>query len=147
MAELIIDGKKFGIHAFVVQLRSLEDHLPMKGIEIGDIGKKYGYDPIDNGYVMFKNYRIPRNNMLMRFSQVSSDGQFKRVGNEQIMYACMLIMRSIMCMFASLLLSMSTTIAVRYSCVRRQTADSNGFLLILNINNLYFLTLNSRKYV
>jgi hypothetical protein len=44
--------------------------------------------------VRFHNYRIPRNNMLMRFAHVSPDGQFKRLGgNELIMYACMLIMR------------------------------------------------------
>lgn len=33
MAELIIDGKKHGIQAFLVQLRSFENHMPMKGLK------------------------------------------------------------------------------------------------------------------
>ena len=31
MAKLIIDGKEHGIHAFVIQLRSLIDHSIMPG--------------------------------------------------------------------------------------------------------------------
>ncbi len=38
MARMIIDGKDLGIHAFVLQLRSLDDFKPMPGIELGDIG-------------------------------------------------------------------------------------------------------------
>ncbi|CAF0957540.1 unnamed protein product [Brachionus calyciflorus] len=126
MAKLIIDNKEHGIHAFVVQLRSLENHRPVPGIELGDIGKKHAYEGIDNGFVKFNKVRIPRDNMLMRFAHVSPNGEFKRTGNEVVMYACMLIMRGILCMFASLLHSISTTIAIRYSCVRRQTADPSG---------------------
>ena len=128
MAKLIIDQNDHGIHAFVVQLRSLKNHSPVPGIELGDIGKKHAYEAIDNGFVKFNNVRIPRNNMLMRFAQVQPNGEFKRLGNEIVMYACMLIMRGTLCMFASLLHSISTTIAIRYSCVRRQTADPTGLV-------------------
>lgn len=31
MAKLIIDGKDYGIHAFVVQLRSFENHTVVPG--------------------------------------------------------------------------------------------------------------------
>jgi len=31
MAKLIIDGKEHGIHAFVIQLRSLNDHSIVSG--------------------------------------------------------------------------------------------------------------------
>jgi hypothetical protein len=31
MAKLIIDDKEHGIHAFVVQLRSVKDHTLLKG--------------------------------------------------------------------------------------------------------------------
>ena len=126
MAKLFVEGKDCGIHAFIVQLRSLTDHRSMPGIEIGDIGRKNGYDAIDNGFIKFNEYRIPRFNMLMRFAEVTVDGEFKRLGSELIMYACMLIMRGTLCMFSSLLLSLSTTIAIRYSCVRRQTAGLDG---------------------
>lgn len=31
MARLIINGKDYGIHAFIVQLRALKDHMPLPG--------------------------------------------------------------------------------------------------------------------
>ena len=126
MAKLLIDNKDHGIHAFVAQLRSLENHRVLPGVEVGDIGIKHGFESYDNGFVKFNKYRIPLNNMLMKNAKVSPDGQFERVGSELIMYACMLLLRSVLCVSASLHLSLSTTIAVRYSCVRRQTADMNG---------------------
>lgn len=43
------------------------------GITVGDIGPKFGYDEIDNGYLKMDNYRIPRENMLMKYAQVCFD--------------------------------------------------------------------------
>jgi alkylation response protein AidB-like acyl-CoA dehydrogenase len=87
MAKLVINGKEHGVHAFLVQLRSLDDHTLIPGLETGDIGKKLGFDAVDNGFLIFKNMRIPRFNMLMRFAHVTPDGQFKRTGNELLMYS------------------------------------------------------------
>lgn len=87
MAKLIIDNREHGIHAFVVQLRSLKDHRVLPGLEVGDIGKKFGFDATDNGYLKFDKLRIPRNNMLMQFARVTVDGKFERVGSELLMYA------------------------------------------------------------
>lgn len=122
MAQLIIDGKDHGLHGFVCPLRSLKDHKVLANIEVGDIGNKFGFDTQDNGYMRFNKYRIPRFNMLMRHAVVTSDGEFKRVGNELIMYACMLILRAILIQISTVSCSVTTTIAIRYSCVRRQTA-------------------------
>jgi acyl-CoA oxidase len=126
MAQLVIDGKEHGLHGFIVQLRSLEDHEIVPNLELGDIGMKYGFDTQDNGYLKFKQLRIPLFNMLMKHAVVTPEGEFKRVGNEMIMYACMLILRAILVQIATLNLSMTTTIAIRYSCVRRQTAAGDG---------------------
>jgi acyl-CoA oxidase len=63
----------------------------------------------------------------MNFAQVSRDGKFTRTGSEILMYASMLLMRATLCMFGSLLFSMSLTIAIRYSCVRHQTANPQGY--------------------
>ncbi|KAG0006937.1 acyl-coenzyme A oxidase [Modicella reniformis] len=63
-------------HTFVVPLRSLEDHKPFPGIEVGDIGPK-AYNGF-NGFARFTKYRIPRENMLMRFSKMSRDGVFTK---------------------------------------------------------------------
>ena len=62
------------MHSFVVQLRSMEDHTVLPGIKIGDIGKKMGRDGVDNGWIQFDHVRIPRRNMLMRYSQVRCAG-------------------------------------------------------------------------
>ncbi|KAL0409356.1 UNVERIFIED_CONTAM: Peroxisomal acyl-coenzyme A oxidase 1 [Sesamum radiatum] len=67
-ARLITDGKDHGVHGFIVQLRSLEDHTPLPGITVGDIGTKFGngaYNTMDNGLLRFDHVRIPRNQMLM----------------------------------------------------------------------------------
>jgi len=41
------------------------------GIEIGDIGPKFGFVGVDNGYMKLNKYRIPRMNMLMKYAQVN----------------------------------------------------------------------------
>ncbi|KAG8094153.1 hypothetical protein GUJ93_ZPchr0012g22070 [Zizania palustris] len=72
-ARLITEGKDYGIHGFIVQLRSLEDHNPLPGVTLGDIGGKFGsgaYNSMDNGVLRFDHVRIPRDQMLMRLSQV-----------------------------------------------------------------------------
>lgn len=56
--------------AFIVQIRSLEDHTPLPNVTVGDIGVKFGnggYNTMDNGFLRFDHVRIPRENMLMRY--------------------------------------------------------------------------------
>lgn len=47
-----------GPHAFVMQIRDLATHLPLPGIKVGDIGTKFGYNGVDNGFLMFDHVRI-----------------------------------------------------------------------------------------
>jgi alkylation response protein AidB-like acyl-CoA dehydrogenase len=47
--------------------------LSVEGITVGDIGPKFGYEEMDNGYLKMDNYRIPRENMLMKHAQVYLD--------------------------------------------------------------------------
>jgi acyl-CoA oxidase len=74
-AKLILDGKPFGVHAFLVQTRDLVTYEPMAGIEMGDIGPKLGYNSKDNGFMLFKNVRIPKSNMLKRYAEVDTEGK------------------------------------------------------------------------
>ena len=39
-------------------------------MKVGDIGNKMAYGGMDNGYLMFDNYRVPRDSMLMRYAKV-----------------------------------------------------------------------------
>lgn len=43
MAQLMIDGKNYGPHPFVVQIRDLKTHEPLENVHVGDIGPKFGY--------------------------------------------------------------------------------------------------------
>ena len=43
------------------------------GISVGDIGPKMGYFGMDNGFLALDHVRIPRDHMLMKYSQVRED--------------------------------------------------------------------------
>lgn len=58
-AQLITKGVNQGVHAFITDIRD-SNHETYPGIEIGDMGHKNGCDGIDNGWMMFTNYRIKR---------------------------------------------------------------------------------------
>lgn len=74
-ARLIIDDADFGVQFFIVPIRSEKTHEPLPNIEVGDIGPKIGFNSKDNGFVIFKNIRIPRNNMVIFFQKVFIDDE------------------------------------------------------------------------
>ena len=51
--------------------------MPLPGITLGDCGKKIGMEAIDNGFMIFNDIRIPRENLLNRLSNVSEEGKFE----------------------------------------------------------------------
>ena len=51
-ARVIIKGKDYGLEPFMVQIRD-SYHKPMPGCELGDVGKKIGYNSKDNGFLRF----------------------------------------------------------------------------------------------
>lgn len=75
-AQLIIDGKNYGVHGFLVQIRDRRNHLLMPGIQVGDCGPKVGLDGIDNGWLLYKNVRVPYDALLNKFSWIEN-GQYK----------------------------------------------------------------------
>ncbi|KAK7262141.1 hypothetical protein RJT34_29702 [Clitoria ternatea] len=131
-ARLIADGQDHGVHGFIVQLRSLDDHLPLPGITVGDVGMKFGngaYNSMDNGVLRFDHVRIPRNQMLMRVSQVTREGKYVQSSvPRQLVYGTMVYVRQTIVSDASTALSRAVCIATRYSAVRRQFGSNNGGL-------------------
>lgn len=131
-ARLITDGQDYGVHGFIVQLRSLDDHLPLPGITIGDIGVKFGngaYNTMDNGVLRFEHVRIPRSQMLMRVSQVTREGKYVQSNvPRQLVYGTMVYVRQTIVADASVALSRAVCIATRYSAVRRQFGANKGGL-------------------
>ena len=51
MANLVVSGKDYGPHAFVVQIRDDSNHRLNAGIVIGDCGPKYGYEAIGKFFI------------------------------------------------------------------------------------------------
>lgn len=119
-AKLLIDGESRGVQAFIVPLRSLEDHMPLAGIEMGDIGPKVGFNSLDNGYAVFSNVRIPRRNMLMKYAKVLPDGTFVKPRSSKLVYLTMTQVRAYLILKLSFILGAATTITTRFSAARVQ---------------------------
>lgn len=90
-AQLIMpDGTSHGLHAFVVPIRNTTTLLPFSGVIVGDMGEKIALNGVDNGFVIFQNYRIPRDNLLNKTGDISPEGRYssrikdpqKRMGND-----------------------------------------------------------------
>ncbi|XP_043601113.1 probable peroxisomal acyl-coenzyme A oxidase 1 isoform X1 [Bombus pyrosoma] len=120
VAQLYTQGECRGIHPFVVQLRDVETHEPLKDIIIGEIGTKLGMNSANNGFLGFRNFRIPRENMLMKNSKVLEDGTYVKSTNDKLTYGTMVFVRVMLLHDLLHYLSKAVTIAVRYSVVRRQ---------------------------
>eukprot|EP00029_Vermamoeba_vermiformis_P011317 TRINITY_DN618_c0_g1_i1.p1 TRINITY_DN618_c0_g1~~TRINITY_DN618_c0_g1_i1.p1 ORF type:complete len:664 (-),score=192.51 TRINITY_DN618_c0_g1_i1:1215-3020(-) len=127
-AQLIIDGKRYSPQPFLVQIRSREDHKPLRGIEVGDIGPKIGFNTTDNGFLRLDHVRIPRTNMLMKFASVDKNGVFKTLGDPKAVYASMLAIRVNMVGWTAYALAKASVIATRYSIVRRQFNNETQIL-------------------
>lgn len=106
---------------FIVPVRDPETHMPLKGVDIGEIGKKLGMVTVNQGFLGLDNVRIPRNNMLMKYAKVDRDGTFTASPASRVNYLTMVYTRCLIVNLNSMLLLEAATIATRYSAVRRQS--------------------------
>jgi acyl-CoA oxidase len=117
-AKLILNGKDFGIHPFLLPIRDLTTHQTLPGIEVGDIGPKFGYATMDNGFIVIHQAKIPLKNLLSRFGRVNPDGTYFTPPNARLRYFVMMVARAnLMINFANSV-AKGVTIAIRYSVVR-----------------------------
>ncbi|EMC96940.1 hypothetical protein BAUCODRAFT_433376 [Baudoinia panamericana UAMH 10762] len=127
MAQLIIGGKSYGPHPFVVQIRDLNTHETLENIHVGDIGPKFGYNTMDNGYLLFNQVKVPHISMLARFSRVDpKTNQYVRPASASLIYGTLTWVRSTIVMQAGGVLARGVTIATRYCAVRRQFQDRDA---------------------
>ena len=74
-AQLMIDGEGYGVHAFVVPIRTpAGEDAP--GVRIADSGHKMGLNGVDNGRLWFDGARVPRGALLGRYAEVSREGVY-----------------------------------------------------------------------
>mmetsp|Transcript_20053 Transcript_20053/g.46701 ORF Transcript_20053/g.46701 Transcript_20053/m.46701 type:complete len:472 (-) Transcript_20053:36-1451(-) len=69
VADLRIDGKSHGAHAFLVTLREGGRSLP--NVVYGDMGQKTVGNDLDNAWIAFNGARIPKQALLSRYGEVS----------------------------------------------------------------------------
>ncbi|ODH48454.1 hypothetical protein GX48_05431 [Paracoccidioides brasiliensis] len=122
VARLIIDGKEYGNHLFLTQLRDLETQELMPGVEIYELGPKVfqGMVGVDNGAMQFHNVRIPRSQMLARNAQVLRDGTYVPPKNTKHSYGSMITVRAIMAEITGYDLLKAVAVAYHYTTFRKQ---------------------------
>ncbi|CAG8438346.1 4787_t:CDS:2 [Ambispora gerdemannii] len=127
MARLVTNGKDYGPHPFVVPVRDMKTHEPLSGVTVGDIGPKFGFNSVDNGFVIFDRVRIPHFNMLANFAKVERfTGKYIKPPNDKLSYGTMVLIRTNIVVGAQYTLARAATIAIRYSAIRRQFVDKEN---------------------
>lgn len=127
MAQLIIAGKPYGPHPFVVQIRDMKTHETLENVFVGDLGPKFGFNTMDNGYVLFNNVKIPHVNMLAKFSGVDpKTDKYHRPASPSLIYGTLTFVRANIVREAGGVLARGVTIAIRYCAVRRQFQDRDA---------------------
>ncbi|XP_030555527.1 peroxisomal acyl-coenzyme A oxidase 3 isoform X1 [Drosophila novamexicana] len=133
-AQLYVpDDKHQGLNAFLVPIRDERTLLPFPGVTVGDLGEKIGLNGIDNGFVMFNQYRIPKANLLSKTGDIDAQGNYsspikdqrKRLGAS---LGALSTGRVNITAITYVALSKAICIATRYSASRRQFGPSDSQL-------------------
>ena len=124
--KTIVNGNSLGVFPFVVPIRDMETHKVLEGVHVGDIGPKFGFSAKENGYLYFKNFRVPKRNLLNRFFDIDDEGNMEVKGNPKIVYAAMMKVRIFMLSASAHHLGKGLAIAIRYSHLRQQFTNSEG---------------------
>jgi len=136
--QLVVGGEKRGVHCVLVPLRDDSGDV-VDGVRIEDCGHKLGLHGVDNGRIYFDGIRVPRDNLLDRYAQISPEGEYTSpIENENRRFFTMLgtlIQGRISVGGASIgATKVALTIAVRHSLRRRQFGppDSDEELPLLD---------------
>ncbi|NXG89298.1 ACOX3 oxidase, partial [Stercorarius parasiticus] len=119
------DGQCQGLHSFIVQIRDTKTLLPMPGVMVGDIGKKLGLNGLDNGFAMFHNVRIPKENILNIAGDVTAEGKYSSsIKDVKERFSASLgslsTGRILITAVSTTNLKLALSIAIRFSAARRQ---------------------------
>ena len=152
-AQLEVDGEGHGVHAFVVPIRRDGELLP--GIRVEDDGLKMGLNGVDNGRVWFDGVRVPRDNLLNRFAEVTDEGRYESpIENPDKRFFTMLgtLVQGRVCVGGAGInaAKVALTLAVRYAVRRRQfyatSPDEEELLLDYGLHQRRLLPLLAENY-
>ncbi|GAM29006.1 hypothetical protein SAMD00019534_121820 [Acytostelium subglobosum LB1] len=162
----LIDAQSIdrGVHAFVVQLRDVSTNAPMPGIQIKECGMKLGLNGVDNGHIKVTNVRIPRVNLLNKFSDVNEKGEYTSkfrdpLQNFAATLAPFVSGRVFVATIAGGAMKTCLAIAIRYSHYRKQfgpdlknelpiiTLPSQQRRLFVPLANLIIMDMYNKKMV
>lgn len=75
-AQLYLGTTHHGVQAFVIDIRDEPTLNTKQGVILGDCGRKFGGNVIDNGFIIFKNYKVPYDSLLDRIPQITPECVF-----------------------------------------------------------------------
>jgi acyl-CoA oxidase len=88
--QLIVGGEGRGVHCVLVPLRDEAGNV-VDGVRIEDCGHKLGLNGVDNGRIYFDGIRVPRENLLDRYAQITDEGAYySAIENENRRFFTML---------------------------------------------------------
>jgi acyl-CoA oxidase len=112
-------------------IRDQSTHETFEGCLVGDCGDKIGLQGIDNGWVKFTNYKLPKDLLLNKFADVTDEGKYissipsssKRFGNHMAALSGGRVLAAGNATDSSILSSIT---AIRYGACRRQFSRKKG---------------------
>lgn len=153
-AQLIVDGENHGVHCLVVPIRDRHGK-DLPGVTTSDCGYKGGLTGVDNGRIMFDNVRVPRENLLNRYADVSPEGKYSSPidsTNRRFFTMVGTLVRGRITVggAAAAAAKVALTIAIEYALQRRQfdAPDSDIEVLIMDylVHQRRLLPLLARSY-
>lgn len=152
-AQLEIGGQSEGVHAFVVPLRDAKGQV-LAGVRIADDGRKIGLNGVDNGRIWFDGVRVPRENLLNRYADVSETGVYSsEIDNPDRRFFTMLgtLVQGRVCVGGAGINAskVALSIAVKYALGRRQFGNPGAgeeLLLDYGLHQRRLFPLIARTY-
>jgi len=152
-AQLEIGGKSEGVHAFVVPVRD-DSGAVLPGVRIQDDGRKIGLNGVDNGRIWFDGVRVPRENLLNRYADVTETGVYlSAIENPDRRFFTMLgtLVQGRVCVGGAGINAskVALSIAVKYGLGRRQFGNPGGaeeLLLDYGLHQRRLLPLLAQTY-
>lgn len=77
VADLRIQNKSFGPHAFLIRLRDKNGEV-VQGVSTQDMGIKTVGNDLDNASIAFDNVNVPKSSLLNRFADIDESGNYQQ---------------------------------------------------------------------